>query len=89
MPPPSAPPFFSSSFPVLLSSSSSFIIILLFLPSHATAAAQQFSSLCRSAYPDPGAFSTESQCNDAKANWPQQHQFCLPENWGVQCGVST
>lgn len=46
---------------------------------------RSFSSLCRSSLPDPGAFSNEAQCNDKGI---EEHQYCLPENWGLQCGVS-
>lgn len=47
-----------------------------------------FSSLCRSFLPDTGAFSNEVQCNDRGIKWPLEFQYCLPENWGLQCGVS-
>ena len=50
-------------------------------PSHA------LSSLCRSNFPDPGAFSNEAQCNDKGNDWPVEYQQCLPETWGVQCAV--
>ena len=44
-------------------------------------------SLAPLAPSDPASFDTTVQCADHANDWPAEHQYCLPENWGLQCGA--
>ena len=58
----------------------SIFLLLLLQPKTADA----YASQCLI---ENGCLQPDKCCNDKAKGWPEQYQFCNPEQWGLQCAV--